>query len=195
MFFLPHPHVQMAQGMPPQVQGVEVAHGILRPVRASVVGGSLVPVTITGIEIEVGEIRVSAQGIRPRGGDPLAQAPVELGREAEAARTFEGFKVVASRGAVGELEAVLLEVRPTGRDLVQDAVEAQVNPRFIGEFETTALVRTRGHKVVQRAEKDVVDGRGGRSKNRTHLRSGKNISEPLSNLSLAGPGRPGAGLR
>ena len=178
VFFFALADGQMTQSVATQVQGVEMADGILGAVDGRVMSDRAMPTAIARVEIEVRQFGVGRRSIRQDKGQALAQKLNEFVGQFQAPRTFEGFEVIGAGRALGKLESVFLEERPTGRQFVKDSIQAQMNPRGIGQGGAIAPMPAVGKQFMEWGEKGGSHGPGG-SRGNAH-RVGKNVLPGLS---------------
>ena len=134
MLLLAVSQIQMAQGVVAKVQSVEVTDRSLGPVDELIMGCGSVPVSISGIEIKLIQVRIEIQRIRERCAHRFDQAFVEFTDQSKSALALQRLKVVGPRWAMVDAVTVGLEIAPAGSHLLQDPVNPKMNPGGVGKL-------------------------------------------------------------
>ena len=133
--------------------------GSFGAVDGSVVRGGPVPVAIAGIQIELREFRIKIQRIGQGLGPAMDEQIVEFIDEAKSPVAFQGFEVVGTRRASVEAVAVLLKVSPARSHLLQNPIDAKMDPGRIGELGTVTGMMAIDQEVEGRRKKCGGDRR------------------------------------
>ena len=107
---------QVGERMGPQVEGEEMAGGILGAIvrRGRVMRGGGVKVTVARMDLEALQLRHATPEIPTQFRQAAGQAVGTLGDQSQAAGTFEGLKEMARRRSLQTGRRQVLEKTPAG---------------------------------------------------------------------------------